>query len=38
MTGPTTSFSSVLTDGNSVYVKFNTQDEGCKWNIRVDLG
>ena len=28
--------SSVLTDGNSVYVKFNTEDEGCKWNIRVD--
>ena len=28
--------SSVLTDGNSVYVKFNTEDEGCKWNIWVD--
>src|SRR5882757_944079 len=28
--------SGVLRDGNSVYVKFNTEDEGCKWNIRVD--
>jgi hypothetical protein len=28
--------SSVLTDGNGVYVKFNTADEGCTWNIRVD--
>jgi hypothetical protein len=23
-------------DGDSVYVKFNTADEGCKWNIRVE--
>ena len=28
--------SRVLKDGDSVYVKFNTADEGCKWNIRVD--
>jgi hypothetical protein len=28
--------SSVLPDGNSVYVKFNTQDKGCKWNVRID--
>ena len=28
--------SRVLKDGDSVYVKFNTEDEGCKWNIRVD--
>jgi hypothetical protein len=28
--------SRVLKDGDSVYVKFNTGDEGCKWNIRVD--
>lgn len=27
---------SVLPDGNSVYVKFNTGDKGCKWNIRID--
>jgi hypothetical protein len=27
---------SVLPDGNSVYVKFNTQDKGCKWNVRID--
>jgi hypothetical protein len=27
---------SVLPDGNSVYVKFNTQDNGCKWNVRID--
>lgn len=27
---------SVLPDGNSVYVKFNTDDKGCKWNIRID--
>lgn len=26
----------VLPDGNSVYVKFNTQDKGCKWNVRID--
>ena len=35
MTGPIMS-SAALTDGNSVYVKFNTEDEGCKWNIWVD--
>lgn len=28
--------SSVLADGGSVYVKFNTADKGCKWNIRID--
>lgn len=26
----------VLTDGESVYVKFNNADKGCKWNIRID--
>jgi hypothetical protein len=28
--------SSVLPDGNSVYVKFNTSDKGCKWNFKID--
>lgn len=28
--------SRVFKDGDSVYVKFNTADEGCKWNIRVE--
>jgi hypothetical protein len=28
--------SSVLPNGSSVYVKFNTEDKGCKWNIRID--
>jgi hypothetical protein len=28
--------SSVLADEGSVYVKFNTADKGCKWNIRID--
>jgi hypothetical protein len=28
--------SSTFKDGDSVYVKFNTADEGCKWNIRVE--
>jgi hypothetical protein len=28
--------SSVLADGASVYVKFNTEDKGCKWNFRID--
>jgi hypothetical protein len=28
--------SSVLPDGNSVYVKFNTDDKGCKWNFKID--
>ncbi|MGD0023694.1 MAG: hypothetical protein ABSC37_03555 [Xanthobacteraceae bacterium] len=27
---------SVLPNGNSVYVKFNTADQGCKWNFRID--
>jgi hypothetical protein len=27
---------SVLPNGSSVYVKFNTEDKGCKWNIRID--
>lgn len=27
---------SVLNDGGSIYVKFNGQDKGCNWNIRVD--
>jgi hypothetical protein len=27
---------SVLADGSSVYVKFDTGDKGCKWNIRID--
>jgi hypothetical protein len=27
---------SVLPDGNSVYVKFNTADKGCKWNFKID--
>ena len=26
----------VLADGGNVYVKFNTADKGCKWNIRID--
>ena len=26
----------VLADGASVYVKFNTEDKGCKWNFRID--
>ncbi len=26
----------VLADGGDVYVKFNTADKGCKWNIRID--
>ncbi|HZQ14990.1 MAG TPA: hypothetical protein VFB31_19455 [Pseudolabrys sp.] len=25
----------VLPDGNGVYVKFNEEDEGCEWNIRI---
>ncbi len=28
--------SSVLKDGDKVYVKFNGADKGCDWNIRVD--
>jgi hypothetical protein len=27
---------SVLPNGSSVYVKFNTEDDGCKWNFRID--
>jgi hypothetical protein len=27
---------SVLPDGNSVYVKFNTADDGCKWNFKIE--
>jgi hypothetical protein len=27
---------SVLPNGSSVYVKFNTEDKGCKWNVRID--
>lgn len=27
---------SVLPDGNSVYIKFNTEDKGCKWNFKID--
>jgi hypothetical protein len=27
---------SVLSDGNSIYVKFNTEDKGCKWNFKID--
>lgn len=26
----------VLPDGNSVFVKFNTEDKGCKWNFKID--
>jgi hypothetical protein len=28
--------SSVLADGGSVYVKFDTADQGCKWNIKIE--
>jgi hypothetical protein len=27
---------SVLQNGSGVFVKFNTEDKGCKWNIRID--
>lgn len=27
---------SVLPTGNSVYVKFNTEDKGCKWNFKIE--
>jgi hypothetical protein len=27
---------SVLADGGSIYVKFNTADKGCKWNFKID--
>jgi hypothetical protein len=26
----------VLPHGNSVYVKFNTADHGCKWNFKIE--
>ena len=28
--------SSVFPNGNSVYVKFNTEDKGCKWNFKIE--
>ena len=27
---------SVFPSGNSVYVKFNTEDHGCKWNFKIE--
>jgi hypothetical protein len=27
---------SVLPSGNSVYVKFNTEDDGCIWNFKIE--
>jgi hypothetical protein len=27
---------SALSNGNSVYVKFNTEDHGCKWNFKIE--
>jgi hypothetical protein len=27
---------SVFPSGNSVYVKFNTEDKGCKWNFKIE--
>jgi hypothetical protein len=27
---------SALPSGNSVYVKFNTEDHGCKWNFKIE--
>jgi hypothetical protein len=26
----------VLANGGSIYVKFDTSDKGCKWNIKID--
>ena len=26
----------VFPSGNSVYVKFNTEDKGCKWNFKIE--
>lgn len=26
----------VLPNGNAVYVKFNTEDQGCVWNFRIE--
>ena len=28
--------SSVFPSGDSVYVKFNTEDKGCKWNFKIE--
>jgi len=28
--------SSPMDDGASVYVKFNTEDKGCKWNFKIE--
>ena len=28
--------SSVFPSGNSVYVKFNTEDHGCTWNFKIE--
>jgi hypothetical protein len=28
--------SSVFPNGNSVYVKFDTADKGCKWNFKIE--
>jgi len=28
--------SSTFADGASVYVKFNTEDKGCKWNFKIE--
>jgi hypothetical protein len=28
--------SSAMDDGASVYVKFNTEDKGCKWNFKIE--
>ena len=28
--------SSTLASGGNVYVKFNTEDEGCVWNIKIE--
>jgi len=25
-----------LADGSSIYVKFNTEDKGCKWNFKIE--
>jgi hypothetical protein len=25
-----------LADGDSIYVKFNTADKGCKWNFKIE--
>ena len=28
--------SSAMADGASVYVKFNNEDKGCKWNFKIE--